>query len=273
MNKFNIEVGAITDKGNVKEINQDNILVRIGEHNGREFGIFVVCDGLGGLTNGEIASAIAIKQFKIWWECEVRDLVKSNQELKIINSMKNIIEKANNEIREYGNKINERVGTTISALFLLQNKYYIVHVGDSRIYKITNRVFQLTEDHSYVAMKIRNGEMTKKEAKLSKQKNILLQCVGVKEKLDIFTKCDDIYGNEIFILSSDGFYGKLEENEMYLQTRKWCKYGDITLEELTRNLVELVKERKERDNISAIIVNLDIVRESRNSIFKRIFKA
>lgn len=268
MSKNKIEIGAISDKGLIKPSNQDNILVQIGEHNGSEFGVFVVCDGLGGLAFGEVASVIGVKNMKKWWETSVATFVKDTKDREIIESLKEYVYKINEEIIEYSNKIKSKVGTTISILLIIKEKYYIVHVGDSRIYKITTNIDQLTEDHSYVAMKVRNGEMTKQEAKNSKNKNLLLQCLGVKQSIQIYTKVGKIKGDESFVVCSDGFYNSLQDWEILQAVKRWKYAKVIPLQKLAMELVNEVKERKERDNISSIIVSINNEEET---LFKKLF--
>lgn len=263
-----IEIGAISDKGLIKESNQDNILVQIGEHNNSEFGLFIVCDGLGGLAFGEVASATAVTIFKKWWETQVAFFVKNTDDKEIIDSLKRAVIQANEEILEYSRKINQRVGTTLSALLILKNKYYIVHVGDSRVYCISETIAQLTEDHSYVAMQVKNRQMTEAEAKVSNKKNLLLQCLGIKQGIQIFSKVGKIKGNELFLVCSDGFYNTFDKWELLKTLKRWKYVNKITLQAQTKALVELVKQRKERDNISAIVISLDKAEKvSYNNIF------
>lgn len=268
MSHYKIDIGAISDKGIVKESNQDNILVQIGEHNHHEFGLFVVCDGLGGLAFGEVASATAVKIFKKWWETKVAAFVKNTNDDEIISSLRQAVLAANEEILDYSKKINQRVGTTISALLIIKSKYYIVHVGDSRIYSVSTNIEQLTEDHSFVAMQVKNGQLTKEEAKRSSQKNLLLQCLGVKQGIQVYTKVGRVKDDEMFIVCSDGFYNSFEDWELLRKLRVWKFTPKITLQEQTGILVDLVKERKERDNISAIIISID---KQEQSIFNNIF--
>lgn len=269
MEQLKMEIGAVSDKGNIKPSNQDNILVQIGEHNGEEFGLFVVCDGLGGLAFGEVASVIAVRNMKKWWETQVATFVKETNDKRIIESLKEMIYLANEEIIKYSTDINQKVGTTISSLLILKGKYYIVHVGDSRVYKISTNIEQLTEDHSYVAMQVRNGEITKEEARKSQKKNLLLQCLGVKQSIQIYSKVGRVRNDESFVVCSDGFYNSLNDWEILQFLKRWKYTMDKSLQELTLALVEEVKNRKERDNISSIIIS---VNKPEQSLLKKFFR-
>lgn len=257
MCEYSVKIGAVTDKGNVKDSNQDSILVQVGAYKSGDFGLFVVCDGLGGLAYGEFASSMAVKKFKNWWEDEVKAIVKNPNDENIISSLKQVVYDANKDIIYYGRKLEERLGTTVSALLLIRDKYYIVHVGDSRVYRIDNsKIEKLTEDHSYVALQVKKGEITELEAKKSKKKNILLQCVGVKDNIEIFTTIGNIKGTEQFIVCSDGFYNSLYEYELLRKIMDRKRSGSITIQEFADGMVKEVKSRKERDNISVILVEL-----------------
>ncbi|SHK19787.1 protein phosphatase [Clostridium cavendishii DSM 21758] len=272
MDNLKFHVGVASDIGNTKTTNQDSVLVEIGDYKGKEFGLFLVCDGLGGLSQGEIASLSAVKCFKEWWENEVGDLIKK-EDKDIIESLEETLLRANRRIYKYSKEINSKIGTTVTALFISGNKYYIVNVGDSRIYRVDKRVIQETEDDSYVAMKVKNKEMTIEEAKNSKMKNILLQCVGAKENIVVYKKIGEIGQSAAFLLCSDGFYNKFNEKEMKIELDKLLKSEDYDTEvqDLAINMVQTVKNRKERDNISLILVIIEGRREKEN-IFSRLIR-
>ncbi|WP_297521030.1 PP2C family serine/threonine-protein phosphatase [uncultured Clostridium sp.] len=251
-NRF--EVGALSEAGLVKPNNEDNILVQVGEYKNNDFGLFVVCDGLGGLAYGEIASAMVINKFRKWWNEKVVRIVLAKHDSSVIESLKQVVYEANQDIINYSNRIKKRIGTTVSALLVLKERYYIVHVGDSRIYKISGGIEQLTEDHSYVANEVKCKRMTIEEARVSNQSNLLLQCVGVKEDINIFSKCGERRERDIFLVCSDGFYGTLSNRYIQQIINRW-KYSlhrkDIN--EVMNSMVDEVKRNKERDNISIIL--------------------
>lgn len=265
MVQYSIDIAAVSDKGNVKKINEDSIIARVGEYRGEEFGLFVVCDGLGGLSCGDVASKIAINEFEIWWKEKLSIFIKSQDDNKIISSFKEVVNICNWKIMKHGKDINKKIGTTLSVLFLLRGKYYVVHIGDSRVYRIGSKLEQITEDHSYVAMRVRNGEMTPSEAKKSINRNLLLQCVGVKDTLDIYCNVGRFNYNESFILCSDGFYNSFEDEEL-LKMFNMKKKKRYNLQNYLLEIVQVVKDRKERDNISIILVKLK--KKHRSTILK-----
>ncbi|PJI07950.1 MULTISPECIES: PP2C family protein-serine/threonine phosphatase [Clostridium] len=256
MDKFVLMAAALSDRGNFKKINEDNILVKIGEDKNGDFGMFVVCDGLGGLSSGEVASNMAIMRLKRWWEDELIDLIKKKQEDQIMYILSQVLMEINESIIDYGIRNKKRLGTTISLVFMYKNMYYILHVGDSRIYSIQNRILKLTEDHSYVAYKVKNKMMTLEEAKVSPERHILLQCLGVKKDVNIFTTYGELVNNEIFMICSDGFYNQLKEEDVMTNIKSNTDFDDDALQCSASKLVSIVKSRGESDNISVILVGI-----------------
>ncbi len=255
MKKFKITVGAKTDIGNVKQVNQDALLCKIGSMNNNEFGLFVVCDGLGGLEYGEVASKKTTEYFEEWWNTNIKTILQTNDSEKLIKeSLEEVLIKSNREIIQLSNEINSKIGTTASVLFILNKNYYIVHIGDSRIYEINKNMIQLTEDHSQYEMLKKQGIKNLQNVK----KNVLTQCIGVNDKLDIFYKKGKISKNTNFLICSDGLHNKMDKesviNKFNNKNSKIFRTKD--LQEICENLIDEVKEKKERDNITAIAINV-----------------
>jgi serine/threonine protein phosphatase PrpC len=259
MRKRSFSIGALSEIGYVKKTNQDRILIKIGEGQHGEFGIFVVADGMGGLTAGDRASEIVIKEFKAWWDNKLA-LIFNKKESVSINmidkELNSLIINVNKKVMEFGRGINSRVGTTLSMMFIHRNEYIIKHIGDSRIYKINHEITRLTQDHSWIEQQIRSGCISKQEAVNHPQKHILLQCVGVKEVLDIFETKGEISEEDKFLLCSDGFYNLLRKNEMLKAVGAYDKNNE-DVQEIVEELMGKVRIRGALDNASAILICQD----------------
>lgn len=252
-----ILVGAASDIGNVKDTNQDNFFAKISSIEKGEVGLFAMCDGMGGLSRGEVASFMAVKGFKLWFDSEMKKLLeKASTEEEIIKSFVDTVMKVNKEIMDFGAEISERVGTTVSALLIVNDKYYIAHVGDSRVYKLRKKIEQLTEDHTFVAVSVKNKTMTIEEAKVHPRRHALVQCVGVREEIQVYTKSGRLHGDEWFLLCSDGLYNTISDEELYSEITKEKNFDNEVLQEAAERLVKQAKAKGERDNISAIIIGL-----------------
>ena len=129
---------AVTDVGTRKQTNQDGICIRVA--NTKEHGqvaMAVICDGMGGLSKGEVASATVVHMFSNWFERVVSQGLFLYSMEEISEAWKRMLGEENRRILEFGRKIHVNIGTTCSALFLMGNEFVIAHVGDTRIYAMT----------------------------------------------------------------------------------------------------------------------------------------
>lgn len=96
-----------------------------------------------------------------------------------------ILEQQKNRIKEYGENKDIKLGTTLSLLLVINNVYYIYNIGDSRTYIINESVNEITKDQSYVQREVDLGRLTTEQARCHPKRNILLQCIGVSENIEI----------------------------------------------------------------------------------------
>ncbi|KAB3532801.1 PP2C family protein-serine/threonine phosphatase [Alkaliphilus serpentinus] len=267
MTKKSYLIGALCDRGLVKNINQDRILVKIGEEDEGDFGLFVIADGMGGLTAGDVASSIAVESFKEWWNKDfIRFLPVIKDDFYLLNlEFQRLFEGINENIISYGNKIGNRVGTTLSALLIYRSNYIICHIGDSRIYQIDKDLSQLTLDHSWVGEEVRKGNLTTEEAKKHPKRNMLTQCLGANANFSPFCHRGKVTDDTRFLMCSDGFYSLLKDKEI-LEKLKGRFKEEEEVQESIRALFEMVKCRGATDNISAIFIVPQIEEETTDFI-------
>jgi len=257
MEKNNFDVAAISDIGGGKNTNQDNLLVKIGREKDGDFGLFVVADGMGGLAHGAMASKIAVNKFNIWWEKDLVYVLKSKNTniLNIIDKeLKKIVSDVNREVIDFGKMVGKRVGTTLSVLFIYKKSYIVKHVGDSRIYLVNDLLKLLTMDHSWVAQEIRAGNISAEDARRHPRRNILIQCIGVNSNIDIHEVSGRIKDRDSFLLCSDGFYRLIKASEVFNFINDYNDGIRADLRNIAKELLDLVKERGPKDNITEIIV-------------------
>jgi serine/threonine protein phosphatase PrpC len=257
MIKKYFSVAAVSDIGGGKSTNQDNVLVKIGEDKTGDFGLFIIADGMGGLAYGAIASRIVVNKFGLWWETRFKKILKhqSVDILKVVNKeLSYTLQEANGEVIKFGNLVGQRVGTTISILFMYKDSYILKHIGDSRIYSVEEELVQLTEDHSWVAREIRYGRLSEEEAKRHPRRNVLTQCVGVSKKIDIFEEYGAITNTGAYFLCSDGFYRLINPGEINELMEQFYENESFTLKDVVNVLLQKVKTRNPKDNISIIVV-------------------
>ena len=139
---------------------------------------------------------------------------------------------------------------------MINDLYLIVHVGDTRVYQIGDVLKQLTTDQTYVAREISRGNMTPEQAKTDKRRNMLLQCIGASRMVEPEVIMGRVQ-NGVYMLCSDGLRHEVTEDELY---QTLCP-NVLSNKEMMRNnaraLIDLVKERKEKDNISIVVIKAE----------------
>ncbi len=249
------QIAACSDRGIVRKNNQDSFRVKKYEGKNGEAVLAVLCDGVGGLQKGEVASATVVDAFTDWADRRIPMLLHEGMSAEDIwGEWDELIVYQNGVLVNYGKQCEVQLGTTVTALLLTQERYYIAQVGDSRAYLITDDMQQLTNDHSLVAREIALGNLTPEEARRDKRRNILLQCVGATEDVNPDFFDGAITEGMTFLLCSDGFYHELEKDEMVDKLSPSSIGVAEEMQNNLENLIELNKQRQERDNITAIAV-------------------
>lgn len=245
-----------TNAGLVKSMNQDSLSVKVVNSPHGKIVFAIVCDGMGGLEHGELASKETILAMNQWFQNRFAKLVAENRltERLIYQQWQEEVTKVNERLLTYADVQGVSMGTTLTALLLYAGNYYVCHVGDSRIYKLADRIVQVTEDHTLVAKEVELGYLTKEQALVDPRRSVLLQCVGASENVSPQLETGYIPENVTFILSSDGFVHMLEEEEMYQYFRPDRVKDKEQLTGVCEEATQLVMERGERDNITVIAI-------------------
>ncbi len=246
---------AHTDVGTTKEINQDAFCLKIAKTSTANIAFAVMCDGMGGLKNGEYASALVVNAFSAWFERELPAVVGKNTDMNaILERWKALVLDQGAKILNYGQSRNISLGTTLTALLIINNKFANIHVGDSRLYKISDAMHQLTKDQTVAAFEIEHNRMTVDEAKNDRRSNILLQCVGASKVIEPFMQTGTVSENDAFMLCSDGFRHHVSDDEMYGVIAPHLLTSEKVMKNNLVDLVELNKSRGERDNITTLLI-------------------
>lgn len=247
---------ADTDIGTIKNTNQDSIAVKHASSFCGEIMMAMICDGMGGLFKGELASATVIRAFSRWFDEELPYELENLNMQVIGDKWAFLLKELNAKILRYGNAIGKSLGTTCTVLLCVGTEYLIMHVGDTRVYHIGSSVCQLTMDQTFVAREVRRGTMTAKQAKVDERRSLLLQCVGASNVLEPQV----IYGTVskgAYLICSDGFCHEITEEEMYASLNPINLMNKESMRTNVRYLINQIKMRKERDNISAILIKVD----------------
>lgn len=255
MNDLEYRIAASTDIGITKKTNQDSFSVQLMDSRLGKMAVAVLCDGMGGLAKGEVASATVIDAFRKWTRNRLPSLCETGiSDILIQNEWTDIILLCNEKIRAYGRSQGIDLGTTVTAMLVTGTRYFIINVGDSRAYEIAGQAVSLTKDQTVVAREVEAGLLTEDQAKTDPRRSVLLQCVGASEEIvpDMFfgaTKKDAVY-----MLCSDGFRHEITEQEIqrFLSPSVMCEKSQM--KQNMDALIEINKQRQERDNITVVSI-------------------
>lgn len=239
-------VFAKTDIGKAREKNQDYYYVSKDTDVPR---IYILADGMGGYKGGEVASKLATESVKKYIENNFSNIIKEKEEiLKLIASA---VEYANMVVYEKSkeDKELEGMGTTLEVCVIYNNKAYIGHVGDSRIYRIRKDIIRkLTKDHSYVQQLIEDKKITREEAKTHPKKNMITKALGCTPFVEPDLRARNFEKGDIFIICSDGLTNMVDEKQIYEIIKQ-------DIENATEKLINEANQAGGYDNITVIIIN------------------
>lgn len=247
---------ADSDIGISKTTNQDSVLIKHASTDLGEVLLAVICDGMGGLAKGELASATVVREFARWFDEDLAYELE-NLDMNVIGGKWVLMLKdLNLKILEYGAACGASLGTTFSGILFVGNQYLIAHVGDTRVYQIGASLKQLTTDQTFVAREISRGTMTPEQAKTDKRRNLLLQCIGASKSVEPQIICGKAEKGA-YMLCSDGFRHEITEDEIYGALNATNLVGKSSMHNKVTSLIELVKSRREKDNISVILIKAE----------------
>lgn len=245
--------GSVSDRGNYRKNNQDSFCYRLAQYWEEMIAWLVICDGMGGFSKGEIASAEVLKTFDSWFLKRLPEMLKLGFSAEVLREeWYTIAESENQRISAYAASNGWKMGTTLTAALFLGKEYYILHIGDCRLYEITDaEILQLTHDHTVTQREIDNGNLLPEEAERDSRQHILLQCLGAGRDIAPDFVVGKIRSKASYLLCSDGFRHELTREEMKIQ---FCPGKNATKSQIKRNLahaIQCVKDRGEKDNITA----------------------
>jgi serine/threonine protein phosphatase PrpC len=244
---------GLTDLGKKRQSNEDALYLD------DELGLYIVADGMGGHAAGEVASREAVDTLYgmvkrgIGELSELVDPVSPAESRAACRLMESAVQAATYFVFSIAEIDRDKsgMGTTISALLVLGDYAVTAQVGDSRIYKVVaTTVEQLTEDHTLIAWQLKQGLITPQEALRSPHKNVITRAVGNREYVQVDTRCVPLLPGGRLLLCSDGLHGYIKDEDIPTIVELG---GAATVE----RFIALANERGGKDNITAILVEID----------------
>ena len=236
-----MDVGFKTDKGKLRTNNEDAFFVMKND------GIFIIADGVGGTSSGEIASHTAVNEVAQYFEDHP---LKVTDEMGICTELLTAIKRANFRVYDTSQRYaaNRGMATTMVIACVRDEDVYICNVGDSRAYIFDGiELTQISEDHTYVNELVKAGAISKAEAKNHTDKNMITKAVGAEQDIDPDFFHTTINPGDSLILCTDGLYGEVSEQEMeaiFLESED--------MSEVCESLVKQANNNGGHDNITVI---------------------
>lgn len=236
--RMSVDAFGGTHQGRVRPINEDRFLSR------SDLGIWLVADGMGGHSHGDIASSAIVQAVGDEFERQSRE--------PPLERFSTAIHKAHDSIQATSAANgNLTIGSTVAALMLQGQKFFVAWSGDSRAYLIRKgRIAQVTKDHTEAQMLLRQGAISAQEAESWPRKNVILHAVGVHDTPYVEGTEGKLEANDIFVLCTDGLTTHVKDDEIQILTAgNSAKQGCV-------ELVRVALERGGRDNVSVVVVHV-----------------
>jgi serine/threonine protein phosphatase PrpC len=248
---------ALSDVGRKRLINEDSF------HIDDELSFYVVADGVGGHSKGEVASQEAVEQLVGWvrgqrgeLEAQARKVAEGDGDAvwEVRRLLEAGVKSACYMVFGMAELDPEKRGmsTTMSCVLLAGGFAFAAHVGDSRVYRVRGgQVLQITEDHTLINYKLKQGLITAEEAQTMSGKNVITRAVGHKDYVQVDTADVDAKTGDRFFLCTDGMHGYLDAPA---ELTELIREGP--LEEGAAASVALANSRGGKDNITVVVVEV-----------------
>ena len=238
-----MQAWGLTHRGAVRQQNQDAFAIQRLD-DGRV--VALVCDGMGGARAGNVASSTAVEEF-------TKSLLAQGQQPDgWAGALRKAVAQANEKVYSISLDRPEcrGMGTTLVAALVTEDTLWVVNIGDSRCYQVLDgEIRRVTRDHSLVEDLVEQGEITREEARVHPQKNLITRALGVDRTVqeDLF-ELDNTGG--YLLLCSDGLSNTVTDEELRREVVAEDKAG------CCQRLLRLALERGAPDNVTAVLVQL-----------------
>ena len=244
-----LSIAALTDVGKTRGHNEDYVgYYQPPDEQARhsQGALFLVCDGVGGGSAGEVASEHAVRRI-------LSDYYQTGEQTTAPARLLAAVQRANSDIYQENLRRGEdrKMATTVVVALLLGNQALLAHAGDSRAYLVRDgHALQVTQDHSWVAEMVQSGDLTAQEAENHPWRNRITRSLGMAENVKIDTNTIDVRPGDALLLCSDGLTRYVSDAEIAETV------GKAPAPRAAQQLIDLANARGGSDNISAVVVEL-----------------
>lgn len=243
-----MKFAARTDIGKYRTLNEDLYFVD------EEIGLFVIADGVGGHDAGDLASGIAVAVFQEWAD-ELHKLPADSIDTTPtgkLETLKTLVNEANHRVYEKSltRSFSNGMGTTLIGGFITPSELIYAHVGDSRLYILRNNVLeQITKDHSLVQKLVDIGQLTPREARVHRHRNIIDRAIGFESSVEVDYEIYPLISNDIVLACTDGLHDMIVDDAEI--ARIITDASD--LDAASRGLIDKVLDYGGKDNVTLVL--------------------
>lgn len=250
--------------GTSRSVNQDAYCILAAQTPFGEAALIAVCDGVGGLSHGEVASSFVVRELSRWFEEAFPSYAASNAHdgvvdlANLVGAWSIFLEDANSRLLRYGQGIDACLGTTMTVLMVFGARFALAHVGDCRAYRLRDGSFeQLTRDQTLVQREVESGRMSPEAALTHPRGSVILQAVGAQEAVEPAFSFGDVEEGDVFLVACDGFYRRLDVEGLAGKLGCGDAASEDFLDSVLSDAVDEVVDAGEKDNITAILLHVD----------------
>jgi protein phosphatase len=271
-----IRAAAGTHPGQIYELNQDKVYAAVrSSENGKTAGLFIVADGMGGHQAGEVASQLAVETIEqeFTWLLQPGDAedtqpghsnndnavaaVDAPVSQQLRQRVHAAVQEANRTITTYGEENPAdagNLGTTLTCVLIVDGTATIANVGDSRTYLVRDKQLkQITQDHSYVAQLIREGQIAPEDIYTHPRRNVITRSLGHRLDVEIDIWSEELQAGDRLLLCSDGLWEMVQEPAHILNTL----LAADDPEDAVVSLITAANRNGGADNISVVVIHVD----------------
>ncbi len=255
LEEMRVRFSGSTHVGKVRDHNEDAVFLP------NSLRLAIVADGMGGHAAGEVASRLAVETIsKYYADTEIQEPLtwpyKVDREHRAdTNRMVTAVKLANRKILEEAKREEKArgMGTTVDAIYFLDDSVIIGHVGDSRVYRMRNgRLTQLTEDHSLVNDYVKMKRVKAKDAEKMPHQNIIVRALGMKDAVLVDIVCESPEIGDCYLLCSDGLSGMLSDEQI---AHVMKSHPD--LDQAVDQLIDAANDEGGKDNITVVLARIE----------------
>lgn len=249
-----LQITSLTDPGRLRKRNEDYVAER------REAGLVLLADGMGGYNAGDVASGMATDLIadgieQDWQTCRLSQMDREQAQEIAASLIRQHVARANSAVHQAAQHTPEYsgMGTTLVVGLFFDNLLTVAHVGDSRLYRLRGEhLDQLTRDHSLLQEQIDQGVISKEEARLSHNKNLVTRALGVDPLVEPEVHTHDVIPGDVYLLCSDGLNDMIDDEEIRLTLLTLQSNVQLA----AQHLVQAANDSGGRDNISVVLVKV-----------------